>query len=108
MTVPAWATTPLTADGIIILPDYFYAFDSVNTRRDITVTWCKVTSATNVKSMRCLAELNTGATGDPYCPAMRAGMASYFVTGKSELFPFGQATIDSCQGNLIQNPGINK
>jgi len=46
--------------GIIILPNYFYAFDSVDTRRDVTVTWYQVTSATNVKSMRRLAELNTG------------------------------------------------
>jgi starch-binding outer membrane protein, SusD/RagB family len=46
--------------GIIMLPNYFYAFDSVDTRRDVTVTWYQVTSATNVKSMRRLNELNTG------------------------------------------------
>ena len=46
--------------GIIMLPNYFYAFDSVDTRRDVTVTWYQVTSATNVKSMKRLAELNTG------------------------------------------------
>src|SRR5688572_12319588 len=46
--------------GIIMLPNYFYAFDSVDTRRDVTVTWYQVTGASNVKSMRRLNELNTG------------------------------------------------
>jgi hypothetical protein len=46
--------------GIVMLPNYFYAFDSVDTRRDITVTHYQVTSATNIKSQRRLGELNTG------------------------------------------------
>ncbi|THU34124.1 RagB/SusD family nutrient uptake outer membrane protein [Niastella caeni] len=46
--------------GIIMLPNYFYAFDSVDTRRDVTVTWYAVNGANNVKSMRRLTELNTG------------------------------------------------
>ncbi|HRI24913.1 MAG TPA: RagB/SusD family nutrient uptake outer membrane protein [Ferruginibacter sp.] len=46
--------------GIIMLPNYFYAFDSVDTRRDVTVTHYQVTSATNIKSQRRLGELNTG------------------------------------------------
>jgi hypothetical protein len=46
--------------GIQILPNYFYAFDSVDTRRDVTITHYQVTSATNVKSQRRLGELNTG------------------------------------------------
>jgi hypothetical protein len=46
--------------GIVILPNYFYAFDSVDTRRDVTVTWYQVTSSSNVKTMRRLGELNTG------------------------------------------------
>lgn len=46
--------------GIIMLPNYFYAFDSVDTRRDVTVTSYQVTSATNIKSQRRLGELNTG------------------------------------------------
>ncbi|MGB4770038.1 MAG: RagB/SusD family nutrient uptake outer membrane protein [Chitinophagaceae bacterium] len=46
--------------GIVMLPNYYYAFDSVDTRRDVTVTWYQVTSASNVKSMRRLGELNTG------------------------------------------------
>ncbi len=46
--------------GIIMLPHYFYAFDSVDTRRDVTVTHYQVTSATNIKSQRRLGELNTG------------------------------------------------
>ena len=32
-------------------------------------------------------------------------IARLFVTGKSELFPFDQATVDSYQGKLKQNPG---
>jgi hypothetical protein len=46
--------------GIIMLPNYFYAFDSVDTRRDVTVTWYAVNGASNLKSMRRLSELNTG------------------------------------------------
>ncbi|MFC0773624.1 RagB/SusD family nutrient uptake outer membrane protein [Terrimonas alba] len=46
--------------GIIMLPNYFYAFDSVDTRRDITVTHYQVTSSSNIKSQRKLGELNTG------------------------------------------------
>lgn len=46
--------------GIVMLPNYFYAFDSVDTRRDITITHYQVTSSTNLKSQRRLGELNTG------------------------------------------------
>jgi starch-binding outer membrane protein, SusD/RagB family len=46
--------------GIVILPNYFYAFDSVDTRRDVTVTSYQVPTATNIKSQRRLGELNTG------------------------------------------------
>lgn len=46
--------------GIVVLPNYFYAFDSVDTRRDITITHYQVTSATNIKGQRRLGELNTG------------------------------------------------
>lgn len=46
--------------GIVMLPNYFYSFDSVDTRRDVTVTHYQVSSATNVKSQRRLGELNTG------------------------------------------------
>ncbi len=46
--------------GIVMLPNTFYAFDSVDTRRDISVTWYQVTSSSNIKSMRRLGELNTG------------------------------------------------
>jgi hypothetical protein len=46
--------------GIQILPNYFYTFDSVDTRRDVTITHYQVTSATNIKSQRRLGELNTG------------------------------------------------
>lgn len=46
--------------GIQMLPNFFYAFDSVDTRRDVTVTHYQVTSSTNIKSQRRLGELNTG------------------------------------------------
>lgn len=46
--------------GIVMLPNYYYAFDSVDTRRDVTLTHYQVTSATNIKSQRRLGELNTG------------------------------------------------
>ncbi|MDX1936569.1 MAG: RagB/SusD family nutrient uptake outer membrane protein [Flavihumibacter sp.] len=46
--------------GIVMLPNYFYAFDSVDTRRDVTVTHYQVSNATNIKSQRRLGELNTG------------------------------------------------
>ena len=46
--------------GIVMLPNYFYAFDSVDTRRDVTITHYQVTSATNIKSQRRLGEMNTG------------------------------------------------
>jgi starch-binding outer membrane protein, SusD/RagB family len=46
--------------GIQMLPNYFYAFDSVDTRRDITITHYAVNGANNVKSQRRLGELNTG------------------------------------------------
>ncbi|MFN3487769.1 MAG: RagB/SusD family nutrient uptake outer membrane protein [Emticicia sp.] len=33
------------------------------------------------------------------------GIARFFVTGKSELFPYDQATVDAYQKKLVQNPG---
>lgn len=51
--------------GINMLPNYFYAFDSADTRRDVTVTWYRVNTTSsaalyNTKSMNNLAALNTG------------------------------------------------
>jgi hypothetical protein len=46
--------------GIIMLPNYFYAFDSVDTRRDVTLTHFAVNTGSNIKSQRRLGELNTG------------------------------------------------
>lgn len=50
--------------GIVMLPNYFYAFDSVDTRRDVTITSYAVNSGTpalyNTKLQRRLGELNTG------------------------------------------------
>lgn len=45
--------------GLLVLPNYFYAFDSTDTRRDVTVTSYAV-GATNVKSPRRLGELTDG------------------------------------------------
>lgn len=46
--------------GLFVLPNYFYAFDSIDTRLAVTITNYQVTSATNVKSMRRLGELTDG------------------------------------------------
>lgn len=46
--------------GIQMLPNYYYSFDSVDTRRDVTLTHYQVTNSTNYKSQRRLGELNTG------------------------------------------------
>lgn len=42
-----------------------------------------------------------GTTNEHYINAI----AFFFTPNKSELFPFDQATIDSYQGRLLQNPG---
>jgi hypothetical protein len=46
--------------GIQLLPNYFYAFDSVDTRREVTFTHYQVPTASNIKGFRRLGELNTG------------------------------------------------
>jgi hypothetical protein len=46
--------------GTVMLPTYFYAFDSADSRRDVTITHYAVNSASNVKTQRRLAEMNTG------------------------------------------------
>ena len=46
--------------GIVILPNYFYSFDTIDTRRDVTITTYQVPSSTNIKTMRRLAELTNG------------------------------------------------
>lgn len=46
--------------GIVMLPNFFYSFDSVDTRRDVTITHYQVPNATNIKTQRRLGELNTG------------------------------------------------
>lgn len=45
--------------GIQALPNYFYAFDSVDTRRDVTITVYSI-GANNKKSTRRLGELTNG------------------------------------------------
>lgn len=51
--------------GIQILPNYFYAFDSIDKRRDVTITWYRANTTTsaavyNIKSINTLGGLNTG------------------------------------------------
>ncbi|MEO7925083.1 MAG: RagB/SusD family nutrient uptake outer membrane protein [Chitinophagaceae bacterium] len=51
--------------GITMLPNYFYAFDSIDTRRDVTVTWYRANSTNNpavynIKTVNSLGALNTG------------------------------------------------
>ncbi|RYD54007.1 MAG: RagB/SusD family nutrient uptake outer membrane protein, partial [Sphingobacteriales bacterium] len=46
--------------GIQMLPNYFYAFDSADTRRDVSITHYQVNTASNIKGQRRLGELNTG------------------------------------------------
>lgn len=45
--------------GLLALPNYFYAFDSTDTRRDVTVTNYAI-AANNIKSPRRLGELTDG------------------------------------------------
>ena len=46
--------------GTRMMPSYFYAFDSVDTRRDVTITFYRVASSTNIKSVRRLGEITSG------------------------------------------------
>ena len=51
--------------GTAMLPNYFYAFDSIDTRRDVTITWHRVNTTTtpavyNIKSINSLGSLNAG------------------------------------------------
>ena len=46
--------------GLLCLPNLFYAFDSTDTRRDVSVTLYAVGSATNIKGVRRLGELTDG------------------------------------------------
>lgn len=46
--------------GIQMLPNYYYAFDSADLRRDVTITHYAVNTSSNIKSQRRLGELNTG------------------------------------------------
>ncbi len=51
--------------GTAMLPNYFYAFDSVDRRRDVTIAWYRVNTTTtpavyNVKSINSVGSLNAG------------------------------------------------
>jgi len=43
-----------------ITPNYFYAFDSVDLRRDVTITTYQVPTISNINTVRRLGELTTG------------------------------------------------
>jgi starch-binding outer membrane protein, SusD/RagB family len=45
--------------GILALPIYFYAFDSIDTRRDVTITYYQI-AANNIKTPRALTQLTNG------------------------------------------------
>jgi hypothetical protein len=46
--------------SVRITPNYFYAFDSVDVRRDVTITTYAVPTSSNIKIVRRLGELTTG------------------------------------------------
>ena len=46
--------------GLQPLPNFFYAFDTLDTRRDVSITTYQVPSATNIKSTRALNALTDG------------------------------------------------
>lgn len=46
--------------GLTVLPNYFYAFDSIDTRFATTITYYQVSSSTNIKTARRLGELTDG------------------------------------------------
>jgi len=45
--------------GVLVLPNYFYAFNPLDTRRDVSITYYAI-GATNLKSLRRLGELTDG------------------------------------------------
>ncbi|WP_256011616.1 RagB/SusD family nutrient uptake outer membrane protein [Desertivirga xinjiangensis] len=45
--------------GLLVLPNYFYAFNQLDTRREVSITYYSV-GATNLKSLRRLGELTDG------------------------------------------------
>jgi len=79
---PSPATAPLPAFNATSAP---YGWRQLNWREDLSRT-------TNV--------LNVGATNVHYMDAI----GYFFTPNKSELYPFDQATLDSYQGKLKQNP----
>lgn len=46
--------------GLQVLPNFFYAFDSIDTRLPVSITNYQVPSGTNIKSVRRLGELTDG------------------------------------------------
>lgn len=79
---PSPATSPLPVFNATTAP---YGWRQINWKEDVT-------RSNNV--------LNVGATNAQYIDAV----AYFFTPNKSELYPFDQATLDSYQGKLKQNP----
>jgi starch-binding outer membrane protein, SusD/RagB family len=79
---PSPATSPQPVYNATTAP---YGWRQINWREDVA-------RSTNV--------LNVGATNAQYIDAI----GYFFTPNKSELYPFDQATLDSYQGKLKQNP----
>lgn len=79
---PSPATSPLPVYNATTAP---YGWRQLNWKEDVT---------------RSANVLNVGALNAQYIDAI----AYFFTPNKSELYPFDQATLDSYQGKLKQNP----
>jgi starch-binding outer membrane protein, SusD/RagB family len=82
--------------GLLVLPNYYYAFDSTDTRRDVTVTLYAI-AATNIKSPRRLGELTDGKFRKdwrvPFLPgtALNPGYNWPFIRFADVLLMFAEA-----------------
>lgn len=83
--------------GIMVLPNFFYAFDSLDIRRDVTVTYYQVPSSTNIKTPRRLGELTDGKFRrdwrNPLLPgtALNVGYNWPFIRFSDVLLMFAEA-----------------
>jgi len=90
--------------GLLVLPNYFYAFDSTDTRRDVTVTLYSI-AATNIKAPRRLGELTDGKFRkdwrNPLLPgtALNVGYNWPFIRFADVLLMFAEA-----ENELNNNP----
>jgi hypothetical protein len=68
-TSPAYG---ITSGAVAVAPPYFYAFDSTDTRRDVTITTYSINSSANAQASTSLAGSSATATG--VVPAMPSTM----------------------------------